>query len=151
MTNLRDYLKPTDIHLSVRGATKPAVLSELVDSLGLAGEASSSILRNLERREAIGSTGVGHGMAIPHCRTSLIPRLRVVFGRRAEGVDWDAVDGQPVTRIFLLAAPPVEVANDYLPVLGRIAQLMKQSAFRQRIDEATAAEDVLRLFDDAGA
>lgn len=150
MTNLSDYLQPSDIVLSVQGRTKSAVMSELVGRLGLPAGPSSSILKILEHREAVGSTGVGHGMAIPHCRTPLVLRLRMVFGRKADGVDWGALDAEPVSRIFLLVAPPIEVANDYLPALGRIAQLMRQSAFRQRLDSAAAPEDVLQLLDETG-
>lgn len=150
VTHLRDYLRATDIHLALQGTTKSAVMMELVTSLGLGSESSSIIYRVLERREMLGSTGVGHGLAIPHCRTHLVPRLRVVFGRKSSGVAWEAVDAMPVTRIFLLVAPPIEVANDYLPVLGRIARLMSQSGVPERLDSAATAEDVLSLLDESG-
>ncbi len=150
MTSFRDYLRPSDIQLAVQGTTKSAILSELVHRLGFAAEPSSIILKILERREIVGSTGVGHGVAIPHCRTNLVPRLRMGFGRKLAGVEWGAVDAMPVTRIFLLVAPPVEVANEYLPVLGRIARLMNQEDIRQRLDAAAAPDDVLRLLDETG-
>jgi mannitol/fructose-specific phosphotransferase system IIA component (Ntr-type) len=142
---LRDFLRPDDIHLSLDGATKGAVLAELVASLGLTPEHSALLLRVLERRESLGSTGIGRGVAIPHCRTQLVDRLRVVFGRRPGGVEWDAMDHQPVSFIFLLAAPPVEVSNDYLPVLGRVAQLMQDPAIPARLNAVTTPADFLEL------
>jgi mannitol/fructose-specific phosphotransferase system IIA component (Ntr-type) len=150
MTSLRDHLEPADIRLAVQAGTKHDILAELVGLLGLGAEPSSVILKVLERREALGSTGIGHGVAIPHCRTHLVPRLRVVLGRKSAGVDWGAVDAQPVTWIFLLAAPPVEVANDYLPVLGRIAQLMKDAGVRERLDATASPAEVLALIRDLG-
>ena len=151
MTSLREHLRVADVHLSLSGNSKSAILAELVASLNLGPEPSSIVLKILERRELVGSTGVGHGVAIPHCRTQLVPRLRVVLGRKPGGVDWGAVDGLPVTRIFLLVAPPIEVSNEYLQVLGRIARLMNQSDVRERLDSAATPEDVLRLLDEMGA
>jgi len=151
VTSLREHFRAADIHLAVEGTTKTAILAELVAGLGLGNEESSIILKILERRELVGSTGVGHGVAIPHCRTHLVPRLRVVLARKPGGVDWGAVDGLPVTRIFLLVAPPVEVSNEYLPVLGRIARLMNSSDIRERLDATATPEEVLQLLDEPSA
>ncbi|HEV8150079.1 MAG TPA: PTS sugar transporter subunit IIA [Gemmatimonadales bacterium] len=145
---LRDFLRPDDIHLSLDGATKGAVLAELVASLGLTPEHSALLLRVLERRESLGSTGIGRGVAIPHSRTQLVDRLRIVFGRRLGGIEWNAMDGQPVSFVFLLVAPPVEVSNDYLPVLGRVAQLMHDPEVPARLARALAPAEVLQLLDE---
>ncbi len=133
MTTLSDFLAESDVVLELQGATKDSVLAELVAQLGVGPENQSLLLRILQRRESLGSTGIGRGVAIPHCRTQLVNRLRVVFGRRLGGIPWDAVDGQPVSYIFLLAAPPIEVSNDYLPVLGRIAELVKEPSVPERL------------------
>jgi len=142
---LRDFVRESDVHLELRGTNKREVLAELVASLGLSPEQSALLLKVLERRESLGTTGIGRGVAIPHCRTQLVDRLRVVFGRRPGGVEWDAMDHQPVSFIFLLAAPPVEVSNDYLPVLGRVAQLMQDPAIPARLNAVTTPADFLEL------
>ena len=145
MATLSDFLAESDILLELSGSSKDAALSELVAHLGVGPENQSLLLRILQRRESLGSTGIGRGVAIPHCRTQLVTRLRVVFGRRTGGIPWDAVDGQPVRFVFLLAAPPVEVSNDYLPVLGRIAELVKEPSVPERLGQVGSPADFLAL------
>jgi mannitol/fructose-specific phosphotransferase system IIA component (Ntr-type) len=147
---LREFLAESDILLELKGASKDQVLSELVAHLGAGPEHDGLLLRILQRREGLGSTGIGRGVAIPHCRTQLVSRLRVVFGRKPGGIAWDAVDGQPVSYIFLLAAPPIEVSNDYLPVLGRIAELVKEPSAAQRFGEVHTPADFLSLLEERG-
>jgi PTS system nitrogen regulatory IIA component len=147
---LSDFVRESDIHLQLAGVTKDDVLASLVDSLGLAAADAAFVLRVLQRREHLGSTGIGRGVAIPHCRTAVVDRLRIVFGRRQGGVDFDAVDNQPVFYIFLLVAPPIEISNDYLPVLGRIAQLVKEPDVPARLGEVQSAAEFLQLLAEKG-
>lgn len=147
---LSDFVRESDIHLQLAGVTKDDVLASLVDSLGLAAPDAAFVLRVLQRREHLGSTGIGRGVAIPHCRTAVVDRLRIVFGRRQGGVDFDAVDNQPVFYIFLLVAPPIEISNDYLPVLGRIAQLVKEPDVPGRLGEVQSATEFLQLLAEKG-
>lgn len=147
---LSDFVRESDIHLQLAGVTKDDVLASLVDSLGLAAPDAAFVLRVLQRREHLGSTGIGRGVAIPHCRTAVVDRLRIVFGRRQGGVDFDAVDNQPVFYIFLLVAPPIEISNDYLPVLGRIAQLVKEPDVPARLGEVQSATEFLQLLAEKG-
>jgi mannitol/fructose-specific phosphotransferase system IIA component (Ntr-type) len=147
---LSDFVRESDIHLQLAGVTKDDVLASLVDSLGLAAPDAAFVLRVLQRREHLGSTGIGRGVAIPHCRTAVVDRLRIVFGRRQGGVDFDAVDNQPVFYIFLLVAPPIEISNDYLPVLGRIAQLVKEPDVPARLGEVQSAAEFLQLLAEKG-
>ena len=148
MPTLRDFLSETDILLNLQGASKDQVLAELITQLGVGPDNGGLLLRILQRRESLGSTGIGRGVAIPHCRTQLVARLRVVFGRQAAGIPWDAVDGQPVKFIFLLAAPPIEVSNDYLPVLGRIAELVKEPSVPERLSRVQSPAEFLSLLDE---
>lgn len=143
--NLADYIAGTDIHLELRGSTKAEVLAELADALGLPPEDRASILRIMLRREEAGSTGIGCGIAVPHCRTPLAKRLRVLYGRRPGGVDWGAVDGGPVEHLFMLIAPPIEASNEYLPVLGRVAKLAKEPDVPERLGAVRSAADFQQL------
>lgn len=148
MPTLRDFLAEPDILLDLQGASKDQVLAELIARLGVGPDNGGLLLRILQRREGLGSTGIGRGVAIPHCRTQLVARLRVVFGRQAGGIPWEAVDGQPVKYIFLLAAPPIEVSNDYLPVLGRIAELVKEPSVPERLSRVRDPAEFLALLEE---
>ena len=147
---LSDFVRESDVHLALDGTTKEEVLGALVSELGLASQDAAMVLRILQRREHLGSTGIGRGVAIPHCRTPLVDRLRIVFGRRPGGVEFEAVDNQPVFYVFLLVAPPIEVSNDYLPVLGRIAQLVKEPDVPQRLGEVASPAEFLQLLAEKG-
>jgi mannitol/fructose-specific phosphotransferase system IIA component (Ntr-type) len=102
----------------------------------------------LKRRETLGSTGVGKGIAIPHCRSLLVSNLRLAYGRKLEGMDFDSIDGDPVQHFFLIVAPPIEVSNQYLPVLGKIAQFAKDPDIPLRLAELSTPEEFLRLLED---
>ncbi len=147
---LSDFVRESDIHLQLDARSKDEVLALLVGSLGLAPPEDSFVLRVLQRREHLGSTGIGRGVAIPHCRTAVVDQLRIVFGRQPAGVDFDAVDNQPVFFLFLLVAPPIEISNDYLPVLGRIAQLVKEPDVPQRLSEVTSPAEFMQLLAEKG-
>ena len=99
------------------------MLDELVALLRLDERSTLQLCRLLKRRELLGSTGVGRGIAIPHCRSLALNRLRLAFGLHRAGLEYDAVDHRPAHIFFMIVAPPTEVSNQYLPVLGKIAQL----------------------------
>jgi mannitol/fructose-specific phosphotransferase system IIA component (Ntr-type) len=144
---LRDFIRDGDVRLDLSARTKDAALAELIALLDLPPEQDRLLVRVLERRESLGSTGIGAGVAIPHCRTQLVGRLRVLFGRSASGIEWEAIDHRPVHYVFLLVAPPIEVSNDYLPVLGRIAQLMKDPGVAGRLAGAGTVEQFFGILD----
>ena len=77
---LADFFTPDAIALDLRGGTKDEILAELVGLLRLDARASDTLLRMLQRRETLGSTGVGRGIAIPHCRSLVVRRLRLAYG-----------------------------------------------------------------------
>ncbi|HEU5217292.1 MAG TPA: PTS sugar transporter subunit IIA, partial [Gemmatimonadales bacterium] len=120
--HLRDFLEPGAIKTDLTSSTKDEVLDEMVSLLGLDERSTTQLSRLLKRRELLGSTGVGRGIAIPHCRSLALSRLRLAFGVHRAGLEYDAVDHKPAHIFFLIVAPPTEVSNQYLPVLGRIAQ-----------------------------
>src|SRR5262245_8425665 len=117
---LQDFLDPTAVSLDLQATTKEAVIDELVGLLRQDEKTAQQLVRLLKRREALGSTGVGRVTAIPHCRALGVSDLKLGLGLHKAGVDYDAVDGKPVNVFFLIVAPPNEVSNQYLPVLGKI-------------------------------
>jgi mannitol/fructose-specific phosphotransferase system IIA component (Ntr-type) len=133
------------VHLALQAETKPEVLRELVSLLRYDPETERAVLSMFERREALGSTGIGRGIAVPHCRTPIVPRLRVIYARRLGGVEFDAIDGAPVEHFFVLIAPPVETSNAYLPVLGRIARLASEPDVAERLKAAKTPDEFLSI------
>jgi mannitol/fructose-specific phosphotransferase system IIA component (Ntr-type) len=147
---LKDFFTPGTVRLALQGATRDDVLHELVALLGVDPASADTLLRALQRRESLGSTGVGRGIAIPHCRSAVVDRVRLAYGHRADGVPYQAIDGQPVRDFFLIVAPPDEMVNLYLPVLGRIAQFAKDPDIPARLAELTEPEQFLALLDEKG-
>lgn len=151
MIKLRDLLAPDAIGLHLASTAKEDLLLEVIQLLHLDDEATQALFKIAKRRENLGSTGVGRGVAIPHCRSPVMDRLRLAFGRSVAGVDFHAIDDQPVHFIFLIAAPPVEVSNQYLPVLARIAQFAKEPDVPERMAKVGTVEEFLALLEEKGA
>jgi mannitol/fructose-specific phosphotransferase system IIA component (Ntr-type) len=130
---LRDFFSEDAIKLELEGTTKDDILKELIALLGLDEKSEGMLFKMLKRRENLGSTGIGRGIAIPHCRSLVVSKLRVAFGRKSQGLDFKAIDEKPVFFFFLIVAPPLEVSNQYLPVLGKIAQFSKESDVPEKL------------------
>jgi len=147
---LRDFFSTETIQLDLKAETKDDALKELASLFGLDDKSEAILYKMLKRRENLGSTGIGRGIAIPHCRSLVVNRLRVAFGRKLSGLDFKAIDEKPVRYIFLIVAPPLEVSNQYLPVLGKIAQFGKESDVPDRLAELETPEDFLALLESKG-
>lgn len=145
---LVEFFAPEEIALDLEASTKEEALQELVDLLHV-GDSSEELYGLLKKRENLGSTGIGKGVAIPHCRSLVVDRLRVVYGRKEAGLGFGAVDGKPVHHLFLIVAPPVEISNQYLPVLGKIAQFCKNPQNLSRLDEVLSVEDFMKVLEEA--
>ena len=147
---LKDFFSPEAIALSLRGGSKDEILVEMVALLRTDELSAGTLLRILQRRENLGSTGVGRGIAIPHGRSLVVSRLRLAFGRKPGGIEFQAIDNRPVCSLFLIVAPPLEISNQYLPVLGRIAQFAKEPDVPERLSALKSADDFFRLLEEKG-
>ena len=147
---LRDFFTPGAISFDLQATHKDEALAEMVRLLGVDPRAADTLLRVLQRRESVGSTGFGRGIAIPHCRSLVARRLRIAYGQSRKGVDYDAIDGRPVHHVFLIVAPPLEISNQYLPVLGRIAQFAKEPDVPERLSALGSPEEFFRLLEEKG-
>ena len=147
---LREFFQPDAIALDLRGADKDAVLAELVGLLGMGDRNADTLLRVLQRRESLGSTGMGRGIAIPHCRSLVVNHLRLAYGQHRTGVEFQAIDAKPVHHFFLIVAPPLEISNQYLPVLGRIAQFCKDAEVPDRLSQLRNADEFFNLLEAKG-
>jgi len=148
--HLTDFFAPDAISLDLKGGSRDEILAELVGLLRLDDRASDTLLRMLQRRETLGSTGVGRAIAIPHCRSLVVSRLRLAYGHHRTGVDFQAIDNGPVSDFFLIVAPPLEISNQYLPVLGKIAQFAKDADIPERLAALRSADDFMKLLGEKG-
>lgn len=145
---LREFFSENAVNLDLKSDTKDDVLKELAALLRLEAKSEAMLFKMLKRRETLGSTGVGQGIAIPHCRSLVVNRLQVAFGRKLAGLDFHAIDDRPVRFFFLIVAPPLEVSNQYLPVLGKLAQFAKEPDVPDRLARLKSPAELLKLLED---
>src|SRR5258708_16698604 len=117
---LREFFSEDAIKLELDGETKDDVLKELIGLLKLDEKSDGMLYKMLKRRENLGSTGIGRGIAIPHCRSLVVNKLRVAFGRKSKGMDFKAIDENPGNSFFLIVAPPLDGSNHDLPALAQL-------------------------------
>lgn len=145
-----DYLSADRILLDGRARRKDDVLVDLARLLASGDEPLRAlILEGLFEREAVMSTGIGHGIALPHARLDGLPGLRLALVRYRQGVDFQALDGRPVHLAFGVIGPPAE-ADGHVKALARIARLVKQGSAVPELLVATdvdVAIDILRRHD----
>lgn len=140
--NIGELLEPRAISPRTGGGSKRQVLSVIADvaarNYGLNAE---TVLDALLEREAAGSTGVGHGVAVPHARLPGLDRLRGVFLRLEQPTGFESVDDQPVDLVFALFAP-ADQDSEHLRALARVSRLLRQGDLRQQLRQARTAEAI---------
>ncbi|MBN2290182.1 MAG: PTS sugar transporter subunit IIA [Candidatus Glassbacteria bacterium] len=142
---LKELFTAANVSLDLKADNKDEILLELIDLLQLDEKAREMLFKMLKKRENLGSTGIGKGFAIPHCRSLVVDKLKVAFGRHAEGIDFNSIDGQPAHFFFLIVAPPIEISNFYLPVLGKVAQFCKSPDIEDKLKNLNSVEEYLEL------
>lgn len=140
---LADILRESCVIADIKGTTKREILFELVETLKKANLINDidPVVEIITEREKLGSTGIGDGVAIPHGKMNKLNTILCVAGRSKEGVDFDAVDRQPVHIIFLVLAPE-DSASMHLKVLSRISKVLRDSSFRKKILKLADAHDI---------
>jgi PTS system nitrogen regulatory IIA component len=142
---LTDHLRSELLDLDLRSGTKEEVLEELVALLPVEAKSKEMLVETLKKREELGSTGVTKGIAIPHCRSLLVKKLYVVLGRSRKGIDFKSLDKKPVYLFFLIVAPPQEPSNQYLIVLGKVAQMARELSKKKQLHEIDDKQEFLRF------
>ena len=138
-----DILERNAIIPELKGNTKKQVLEELIDAL-LQNKPQldrSRLMGVLLERERLGSTGIGDGIAIPHGKLKDLDQLALSFGKSAQGVDFESMDGKPVHLFFLLVAPE-SCAGIHLRALAKIARLLKNGSVRKRLGSVANREEI---------
>lgn len=142
--NLYSLLKPERINLNLASRKKADVLAELVSSIRK-NENTDLLVLTLLKREELGSTGIGKGVAIPHGRSLVVDKLELVVGRSEAGVTFDAIDKKPVYLFFLIVAPPQDPGNQYLITLGCVAVICQELLKRKQYEKPATPEEFIAL------
>ncbi len=133
---LTELLTPERIKVPLAAADKPGVLGELTQLLAeQANVEADPLLAAVLEREHVLSTGIGHGIAIPHAKSLLLTELALVAGCAPRGVAFEALDGEPV-RLFFLLIGPESAAGQHVKALSRIARLVRRESVRDALIEA---------------
>jgi len=129
------------------GETKNDILEELVKPLIDTGKIRNKhvLLETLLKRETLGSTGIGKSVALPHCRTLAISQICVVVGISQKGIDYNAIDKKKVKLFFLIVAPPQEKINQYLPLLGKIVEIVRDNKNRKNLLKTENYTDFMEI------
>jgi mannitol/fructose-specific phosphotransferase system IIA component (Ntr-type) len=129
-------------------ADKRTIVSTLVQRLAatkkIGPDQVAEVVEGAMAREAIGSTGIGHGIAIPHCRTPLVSQIVCAFGAASDGVDFDSLDGEPVHSIFLLLTPP-EQKEQHLQLMKSFASQIRKENFCKFLHQTKSAQELIDL------
>ena len=146
MSALWQILDPGCVELELKAGSKQEALEEMVGLLAKAGRVRTpaALLELLEAREKMGSTGIGGGIAIPHCASSELSAPAFAVARKREGIGFDALDGQPVRLLFLLVGQKGR-PNAQLRLLSRLARLLREPAFIAGLMAAGSPKEVLEL------
>jgi nitrogen PTS system EIIA component len=148
---LTELLTPEQVVVPLTARDKPGIIAELTHHLvDHSGGGFSEVLGAVEEREAVLSTGIGFGVAIPHARSAAVRELSVVCGVSPVPVPYDSIDGEPV-RLFFLIVAPEKSAGQHVKLLSRIARLVRRENLRQQLCDARNAEEFYAALLDAEA
>ena len=147
-----DFVCVEAIKAELTAENKPGVIEELVEGLVAAGQIAQqdkeSIVKAIMKREDLGSTGIGRGVAVPHTKHPSVDRLIGTVGVSVEGVDFESLDGEKVQLFFLLISPP-DRPGDHLRALENISRQLRDDTFFRFLKQSKTSEDIQQLLEEA--
>ena len=147
---IQDLLRKDVMLLDLQATEKKAVIEEMIQSLVDHGYVTDfeTFKEGILAREALTSTGLGDGIAMPHSKNTAVKEATVLFAKSNKGVDYESLDGQPTDLFFMIAAP--EGANDtHLAALAELSQYLMKDGFADKLRQVTSPDQVIELFDQA--
>jgi len=147
MFKISDYLKEENIIMELSSTNKKDAIKELASLLKNAPQIEdfNKFLEDVFQREELGTTGIGQGVALPHARSEVVKNFVICFGRSKKGIDFEALDEEPVHLIFLIGNPKEDVEN-YLKTLAHLSRLLKKEKFRTSLMEAKNPQEIIEIF-----
>jgi PTS system fructose-specific IIA component/PTS system nitrogen regulatory IIA component len=150
--NFSDFIEVSAIRADLKAEDKETVIGELVEALvesgGVKPENKMSIVDAVMKREELGSTGIGRGVAVPHTKHPSVNRLIGTVGISLSGVDFNSLDGEKVHIFFLLVSPP-DRPGDHLRALENISRQLRDDTFCRFLRQSRTVEDITQLLDEA--
>jgi PTS system fructose-specific IIA component/PTS system nitrogen regulatory IIA component len=147
-----DFVSNGAIRANLEAVDKEGVIREMISALLEAGEISEEeregIVRAILKREELGSTGIGRGVAVPHTKHPSVETLVGTVGVSSEGVDFDSLDGEKVQLFFLLISPP-DRPGDHLRALENISRQLRDDAFCKFLKNSKSSGDISQLLEEA--
>lgn len=142
-----ELLKPEFVIPELKGESKEEIINELMDLFknDPRVEDIEKVRSSVLDREKVMSTGVGKGFAIPHGKTNAVKEIVGAFGKIKDGIDYEALDGNPVHLVFLLVGKD-NLISTHIKLLSRISRLMNKDDFRHRLTEANSSDEIVKLF-----
>jgi len=144
---LSQILQPGLVKVPLTGKDKQSVITELINLLDAAKLLLNKdvALQAVLEREQVRSTGIGSGIAIPHGKCAAVKELVIALGVAGQPIDFDSVDGKPVSIIILLLSP-LDQTGPHIQALARISRLMLDEAFRSKLQKASSPSEVCEFF-----
>ena len=147
-----DFVSGKAIRADLRSTDKASVIGELVESLLVAGEIKAAdkddIVKAILKREELGSTGIGRGIAVPHTKHLSVNKLIGTVGVSTNGVEFESLDGEKVQLFFLLVSPP-DRPGDHLRALENISRQLRDETFCRFLKQSKTSDDILLLLNEA--
>lgn len=146
---LVEILPIENIKVPLESKSKDDIITEMVDIISFSNPLidKKTVLKSVLDREKTMSTGIGKGIAIPHAKSNGVTEITTALGIVPDGIDFDALDSQPVFLIFLIAAPDGP-AGPHLHCLSMISRLLNHDGYREKLLKCTSAKEALRLVED---
>lgn len=147
-----DFVSREAVRVNLAADDKEGAIREMTRALVEAGRVAEtdfeSIVKHILKREELGSTGIGRGVAVPHTKHASVDKLVGTVAVSGEGIDFDSLDGEKVQLFFLLISPP-DRPGDHLRALENVSRQLRDDTFCRFLKQAKAKEDVLLLLDEA--
>ena len=147
-----DFINVDSIRADLQAADKESVIREMVGALAEAGQINESdldgILKAIMKREELGSTGIGRGVAVPHTKHPSVDRLVGTVAVSSTGVEFNSLDGERVQLFFLLVSPP-DRPGDHLRALENISRQLRDGMFCKFLKQAKTSDEIRQLLDEA--
>ena len=151
---LTEFVVPDSIVTDLDASTKAEAIRGMVESLSSAGripaEDSDVIISAILKREELGSTGIGNGVAIPHAKHPAVDRVVATVGVGESGIEFGSLDGRP-TRVFFLLVSPPDAPQDHLQALETVSRHLQEDTFRQFLSQAQTPEAIHDVLSEADA
>jgi len=146
---LEDVLSKKTVVVDLKGRDKNSVMAELTSCLADEKVLSDkdAFLTAIMEREELESTAIGGGIAIPHAKHESVKRIFCAMGMVKNGVEFKALDGKPVTAVFMVASPP-DLNREYIQVVARVARLLKSGVMMQKITAASSPQEIMEVVSD---